>query len=109
MIEQIPVKLHRDFRDVPLPASVVEPAMGEVWTNQDQFQGLYFIHMISHHAHGAFCTQDEVQFKFIVIMQGEVESTLFPLEHREAVFLGERYDFTQQFLSLAGSPYAHID
>jgi hypothetical protein len=85
VIEEVFMELDGYFGDLVARAFMRIPGMLQVRADQYQFVFANLFHMITDHPFSAFGVPDEVQFKFIMVMEGVIKAGLGTREDREAI------------------------
>jgi len=84
-MKKVLVELDRYLEDIFAFAFMGEPGMGDVRTDQHQFQVIDLFHAVAHDPFDAPGIFDEIQFIFLMIMHWKVKLCFMPGKHRETI------------------------
>lgn len=98
--QKVFVELDGDFVDFAGLALVGEPGVVEVGSDKYQFFVVDFCDVVSYDPFGAFGIEDEVQFKFFMVMKWEVELAFDTGKECKTIVLGEGCYFPHNILGI---------
>jgi hypothetical protein len=74
------------------------PSMLKIGPHQYQLRIINYFNVIANNTLGTFGILNEVQFKFLVIVDGKIKFIFYPGKKSKTIALGERRNFSQNIL-----------
>lgn len=80
--------------DLPAAAFMGEPAVRQVAAQQYEVNFSYYLYIVAYNSFGASSIKNKVQFKLLVVMQGEIKLTLHPVKKSKTIARIQGGDFS---------------